>query len=549
MHSRDIRSYPLPAALCFLAVFSAVFLALQGRLADGVFIISNLLPLAFGALFGMRWGIAYAVVHSAYGMVLAGLAGFGLDRLVSNGILAISITIILSGAVGRIRDLTTSLQRELGERRRTEQELQQHRAHLESLVEERTTDLVTTNDRLRLEIAERERVETERQRLEASLQRAEKMEAIGVLAGSVAHDLNNILGSLIGYPELLLHDLPEDSPMREALVTIRESGLRATAVVQDLLTMARRGVTSAEILDLNDVVSDLMQSPELLSLRAQHPGVRIAAALNPAPLSVRGSEVHLARAILNLVLNATEAIEGAGDVTISTTNVYLDAPLSRYEVLAEGEFVALTVTDTGRGIPRADIDRIFEPFYTKKVMGRSGTGLGMAIVWGTVKDHKGFVDVRSDEGRGTTVTLLFPATRESPRPEAVPMTIEDYLGHGESILVVDDVAMQRDLCAAMLKRLGYSVFAVASGEEALEHVRRQAVDLLVLDMIMVPGIDGLETYRRIVALHPGQKAVIASGFSENEQVKQAQELGAGPYIPKPYTLEKLALVVRGELRR
>jgi signal transduction histidine kinase/ActR/RegA family two-component response regulator len=549
VQTKDIRSQPLAAAFCFLAAFSAFFFALQSRLGDGVFIISNLLPLAFGALFGMRRGIAYATIHSAFGLVLAGITGFSFERLLSNGILAITITVILSGAVGRIQDLTTSLQHELKERRRYEQELREHRTHLEALIEERTADLVKTNDRLRQEIAERERTETEKRNLEASLKRAEKMEAIGVLAGSVAHDLNNILGSLIGYPDLMLLDAPKNSPMREALVAIRESGLKAAAVVQDLLIMARRGVTSTRVLDLNEVISDLMRSPELLGLKAQHPEVHITTNLNPGPLNTQGSAVHLSRAALNLVLNALEAIDSGGRVSISTASVYVDAPSGRYELLAEGEYVALTVEDTGRGIPREDLERIFEPFYTRKVMGRSGTGLGMAIVWATVKDHNGFIDVRSEQGRGTTFTLLLPATREQPRATAAPVKLDEHLGHGESILVVDDVAMQRDLCAAMLTKLGYSVVCVASGEEAVEHVRQHSVDLLVLDMIMTPGIDGLETYRRISETRPGQKAVIASGFSESQQVKEAQALGAGAYIRKPYTLEKLATVVKDELQR
>ncbi len=533
--ARHVRAHPLIVALCFLALFSTVFFILRGRLADGVFVIGNLLPLVFGALFGLRSGLIYAIAHVGYGLLLAGLTGFSLDRLVSNGIPAMVITVVLSVALGRIRDLNASLEL--------------HRAHLEALVEERTAELLKSNDRLRQEMAEREKAEAEKRSLEASLKRAEKMEAIGVLAGSVAHDLNNILGSLIGYPELLLLELPEDSPMREALTAIRKSALRAAAVVQDLLTMARRGVTSTEVLDLNEVVVETMKSPELLGLRARHRGIQITTNLSPGPLSLHGSAVHLTRAILNLVLNAVEAIEDEGRVTVSTTLVYIDTPTSRYEVLAEGEYVALTVQDTGQGIAPQDLDRIFEPFYTRKVMGRSGTGLGMAIVWGTVKDHDGFIDVDSEPGRGTTFTLFLPATHEEPQTGAAKPRPDDYLGHGESILVVDDVGQQRDLCVAMLRKLRYSATAVASGEEAVEHLRHQPVDLLILDMIMEPGLDGLETYKRIVALRPGQKAIIASGFSESQQVKEAQTLGAGAYVRKPYTLEKLAVVVRNELQR
>jgi CheY-like chemotaxis protein len=171
------------------------------------------------------------------------------------------------------------------------------------------------------------------------------------------------------------------------------------------------------------------------------------------------------------------------------------------------------------------------------------------VVWGTVKDHKGFVDVCSEEGRGTTFTLFMPATREQPAAARPDVKLDEYLGNGESILVVDDVATQRDLCTVMLRTLGYTVASVASGEDAVEHIRRSRVDLLILDMIMEPGIDGLETFRRIIETRPGQRAVIASGFSESERVKEAQALGAGAYVRKPYTLERMAVAVRNELRR
>lgn len=173
----------------------------------------------------------------------------------------------------------------------------------------------------------------------------------------------------------------------------------------------------------------------------------------------------------------------------------------------------------------------------------------MAIVWGTVKDHNGYVDVRSEQGKGSTFTLYLPATGEAPQEDEIPFRTEDYMGQGQLLLVVDDVRMQRDLCVAMLKKLGYAAEAVASGEAAVEYIRRQPVDLLVLDMIMDPGIDGLETYRRIIATNPRQRAVIASGFSESEQVLEAQRLGAGAYLRKPYTLERLAVTVKDELQR
>jgi CheY-like chemotaxis protein len=182
-------------------------------------------------------------------------------------------------------------------------------------------------------------------------------------------------------------------------------------------------------------------------------------------------------------------------------------------------------------------------------MGRSGTGLGMAVVWGTVKDHDGYIDVQSTEGKGTTFTLYFPVTRQEASKEEAGLSIEDYMGNGQSILVVGDVEESRELASEMLKKLGYSVTQVSSGEEAVDYMKKNSVDLLILDMIMDPGIDGLDTYKKILELYPGQKAIIVSGFSETECVKEAQKLGAAQYIKKPYTLEKIGLAVKQEFEK
>jgi CheY-like chemotaxis protein len=173
--------------------------------------------------------------------------------------------------------------------------------------------------------------------------------------------------------------------------------------------------------------------------------------------------------------------------------------------------------------------------------------LGLAVVWGTVKDHDGYINVQSDVGKGSIFNLYFPVTRESLFEEAENISVFDYLGKGETILVVDDVKGQRDLAQKMLKKLNYQVSAVAGGEEALSFLQDHPVDLVILDMIMDPGIDGLETYKRILEIHPHQKAIIVSGFSETERVNAAQALGAGAYVKKPYLLEKIGLAVRKEL--
>jgi two-component system cell cycle sensor histidine kinase/response regulator CckA len=390
---------------------------------------------------------------------------------------------------------------------------------------------------------------TERKRLEERLNRAEKMESLGTLAGGVAHDLNNVLGVLVGYSELLRDELPENSTMRRYADNIVQSGVRGAAIINDLLTLARRGVTISEVVDLNKLVFNYLRTPEFEKLKSYHPEVKIRTHLEDNLLNIKGSPVHLGKTIMNLVSNAAEAISGQGEVTIKTENRYLEHPLYGYEEMKEGDYVVLKVSDTGTGISGNDIKKIFEPFYTKKVMGRSGTGLGLAVVWGTVKDHHGYIDILSKEGEGSTFILYIPVTREKQEQVEEAISPVTYRSRGESILVVDDVKEQRKLTISMLGKLGYQVEAVASGEEAIEYLKNKKADLIILDMIMDPGIDGTETYRRILEINPVQKAVIVSGFSETDRVRNAQEMGAGAFVQKPYVLENIGIAVRKELDR
>jgi signal transduction histidine kinase/CheY-like chemotaxis protein len=399
------------------------------------------------------------------------------------------------------------------------------------------------------DITERNRAEEEKRKLEERLQRAEKMEALGTLAGGVAHDLNNVLGVIVGYAELLLLEIGKFSPIRPGLTKIMNGSEKAAAIVQDLLTMARRSVPVRQVVNLNKLIFDYQNSPELEKLSSYHPAVRIKLDLEPDLLNISGSFVNLGKALFNLVSNAVEAMPKGGDLTIKTTNQHLDKPVHGYDHIREGDYVVLSVTDTGEGIPSVDLRRIFEPFYTKKVMGRSGTGLGLTVVWGTVKDHQGYINVQSEEGKGSTFTLYFPVTREEISVEAASVPISEYMGKGETILVVDDVKEQRDLAEKMLKKLNYKVSSVSSGEEAIAYIKEHKVDLLVLDMIMDPGIDGLDTYRSVLEIKPKQKAIIASGFSESNRVHAAHALGVGEYVKKPYVIEKLGMAVRKELDR
>jgi len=383
---------------------------------------------------------------------------------------------------------------------------------------------------------------------EEKLVRSKKMEALGLLAGGVAHDLNNILSGIVSYPELILMDLPEGSKLRKPVETMQESGQRAAAIVQDLLTMARGVATAKEPLNVNSVIEDYLNSPEFEKLKKHHPTVTVKTNLDPGLLSTNGSYVHIRKVIMNLVSNASEAIQGSGNVAISTMNRYVDKPIKGYDNVKVGEYVTLSVSDDGSGISSDDIERIFDPFYTKKVMGRSGTGLGLSVVWNVVQDHAGYIDVISNED-GTEFELYFPITRDKVIDKALGLPIEELKGNGETILVVDDMESQREISCEMLDALGYRSLSVAGGKEAIEYLKEHTVDLVLLDMIMDPGMNGRETYEGIIKLHPKQRAIIVSGFSETDDVKEIQKLGAGRYVKKPFTLEEIGMAVKEELKK
>ncbi|MFW8599942.1 response regulator [Desulfobacterota bacterium M19] len=400
---------------------------------------------------------------------------------------------------------------------------------------------------LLLDITRVKKLGEEYKRAEKQLQRSQKMEAIGLMAGGVAHDLNNILSSIVSYPELILLDLPQDSPLRPSLEAILSAGLSAAAVVADMLTVARGSAAVKKICNLNKLLREYLKSPDLQHPLSAKPQITLKTNLFPDLLSIKCSTTHINKCILNLFINACEALEDTGTITVSTTNRYIDIPLKGYDDVRKGEYVVLSVADTGPGISSADIDHIFEPFYSKKVMGRSGTGLGLAVVWSAVQDHKGYIDILTGD-HGTCFDLYFPASRELPDDENEEMATKDLLGNGQKILIIDDEDIQRDIAAIMLKRLVYNPVSVASGAEAVSFLEKNKVDLLLLDMIM-PDMNGRETYERIIALHPGQKAVIATGFSETDEVRKAQNMGAGILIKKPYTLNQLGKAVKLELQQ
>jgi two-component system, cell cycle sensor histidine kinase and response regulator CckA len=400
------------------------------------------------------------------------------------------------------------------------------------------------------DISRRKTAEQSRQALQQELERSKRMEALGLLAGGVAHDLNNILSGIVTYPELLLLDTQLPTKIRETIETIQKSGQRAAAVVDDLLTISRGFCGDQHPLDLNAVVEEFLASPEHHDICRRYPEGRLRKSLANDLPAVPGSKIHILKSLMNLVINGFEAINGSGrsgEIRLKTDHRQLTAPIQGYETIPPGDYARLTVADNGPGIPSEDIERVFEPFYSKKILGRSGTGLGLTVVWNTMQDHSGHIDVQSSH-RGTSFALYFPTTQELPTVATKPPSVSVRRGRGESILVVDDEALQRQIASQLLSALGYRPTTVASGEAAVEYVQKNDIDLVLLDMVMPPGINGHETYLQLCRIKPGIKAIITSGFSENDDVRGAQAAGAGSFLHKPYTIEALAEAVYTTLK-
>ena len=397
------------------------------------------------------------------------------------------------------------------------------------------------------DLTAQKQAEMEKEAVEAKLQRAQKMEAIGMMAGGVAHDLNNILSGIVGYPELLLMQMEPENPLRKPVKAIQESGERAAAVVSDLLTVARGAARVKKAAHLNDLATDYLDSPEHRRLRSRHDAVDCAVRLQPGLAAIDCSPIHVRKCIMNLVTNAMEAIDGAGRIVVSTQNRRVDAAMARVNGIRAGDYVVLTVADNGKGIAPKDLEHIFEPFYTRKTMGFSGTGLGLAVVWNSMVDHDGAVLVESGP-EGTAFHLYFPASEGETAAVEKGAGDDDLKGRGERILVVDDEPHLLDVTRGMLDALGYEAACVGSGEAAVDYLRERRVDLVILDMIMDPGINGRQTYERILQIHPDQKAIIVSGFSESEDVIKARRLGAGGFIEKPFSMTELGAVVKAALR-
>ncbi len=382
---------------------------------------------------------------------------------------------------------------------------------------------------------------TETRRLKELESRAERLEMAGTIAGQVAHDFNNIMAPIIAYPEFIRDELSVDHQVLPYIDAIEDAAKKMVEINQDLLTMGRRGHYNQRVFNLNTIVS---QAVKELKDHARH--ITFDLKLCDDLMPIKGGPAQIHRTIVNLLVNARDAVHGSGRILLKTENFYADDTSIAFGRVPKGEYIKLTISDTGCGIPEEIIQRIFDPFFSTKTADRKrGSGLGLSVVDAVVKDHRGYLDLRSTVGRGTSFYIYFPIAREETDD-----TDEDVvIGGDEKVLIVDDDDIQRKVTSKLLTRLGYTVSFVESGERAVELLRHEPHDLVVLDMVMPGGIDGADTYRRILEYNPEQKAIILSGFSESDRVLEAQKLGAGGFVLKPVTSATIASAVRKELDR
>jgi two-component system, cell cycle sensor histidine kinase and response regulator CckA len=382
---------------------------------------------------------------------------------------------------------------------------------------------------------------TEYNRLRMNESIAQRLEIAGQVAGQVAHDFNNMLTPMLVYPEIIKNKLPQGDPLAGYLTAIEVSANKIAHLNQELLTLCRRGHCKKEVVDLNSLIREVLGTLPLDLQSVVHFDNTHSASCN-----ILGSDGQLHRAILNVVMNACEASPTGETVTVQTKLTHGSAISHLSNTSGHEKWVLLSVADNGIGIPRDVLSKIFDPFFTTKSDSkRRGTGLGLSVTDAVVKDHDGLIDVITNDGNGTTFNLYFPSIEKTVE---APLAVTAQEGN-ESILVVDDDDIVRDVATKLLTQLGYEVTALESGRKAVALLKERAFDLLILDMMMPNDLDGTETYRQALTIRPGQRAIIVSGFADSDRVNEAMTLGVGAFVKKPFTRIALASTIRQQFEK
>lgn len=384
---------------------------------------------------------------------------------------------------------------------------------------------------------------TEKKRLETRLQRSQRMEAIGTLAGGIAHDFNNLLMGIQGNASLLLFNKDAAHPDYIHLKNIEKYVLQGSDLTNQLLGFARGGKYEVEVMNLNEILN----RENRLFTRAKKEIV-IHEQYEKTLWPVKVSKGQMEQVLLNLYINAWQAMPEGGDVYVQTNNIFLDEDFVRPYQISPGKYVKISITDTGTGMDKATLQRIFEPFFTTKKMGR-GIGLGLSSVYGIIKNHGGFIDVQSEKGEGTSFYIYLPATDPLNIFQNREIEPEDGIAHGtETILLVDDEDMILDVSRKMLEKLGYTVLSAASGHEAIDMYQKhlEEISLVIIDMIM-PDLNGGETYDELKKITPEIKVLLASGYSMDGQAQDILSRGCNGFIQKPFNIKGISYKIRAIL--
>jgi len=391
------------------------------------------------------------------------------------------------------------------------------------------------------DVTERKRAEEEKAKLEDRLRQAHKMETIGQLAGGVAHDFNNLLSPILGYAELMLADLKPDDPQFSNVALIKGAAERAANLTRQLLSFSRKQMLDMKTLDLNRIVTDF----ERILRTTIREDIDLTLSLAPALGSIKGDISQVEQIILNLASNAQDALPAGGSIRIETANVQLDEEFCQaHPFVTSGPYVLLSICDSGIGMDRRTLQHIFEPFYTTKELGK-GTGLGLATVYGIVKQHCGYILVASEPARGTVFQVYLPRVEERADHKAPAPINESEKRGSETVVVVEDDVMVCNLACSILKKKGYNVIDVLGAEECLRILEKQhsAIDLLITDVIM-PKMNGRELYERLAVTYPGLKVLYMSGYADNViSVHGVLEEGVH-FIQKPFSVQALSSKVR-----
>jgi signal transduction histidine kinase/ActR/RegA family two-component response regulator len=402
------------------------------------------------------------------------------------------------------------------------------------------------------DITEQKNAQARERQLQDRLFRSQRMESLGSLAGGVAHNLNNILGPMVNYPDLIVKNLPPDSALRQDLQIIKNSACKAVDIIRDLLTLGRIGHFPMEPLVLNRILERVVRSSAYIGLQHGAPLVVVDLKWGADQPAIQGSAGLLQEMVENLLIHAFDAMPQGGRLTLTTSVEQVREPVAGYELINPDTYVVLHVMNTGPAIEEQALNRMFEPFYASdKARSQKRSGLELAIVYAVLKEHKGFIDVRALPDKGSDFIVYFPVS------DALPEILEqlaplDFRGN-ETVLVVDDDEEQRHIVARWLRTSGYKVLTAHNGQAAIElldsaaRAQGPAIDLVLLDMIMADDFDGLDTYKKMLEFNPRQKAIMVSGFAATDRIKEALKLGAGQYIQKPYDFDNLGRAVRREL--